>query len=174
MVVIVTEKQTEWSGSDEQSATSTTESESTDETNGSDETRELYVTVVDTVSAQIIYRGSLLHASQPVQVSLIEHTIAVSYWNTHAQRYELSSIHLYEVLPPTTLLPVVLYLSVSLSVSFSLCLSLSLSLSLCLSLCLSLSFSLFLSLSLTLCLSVSVSICLCLFGSYSSLSFRRE
>jgi hypothetical protein len=77
---------------------STTTSSSGDESQAMDE---MYVTVVDVVSAQIIYRGSLLHASQPVTVSLLENTIAVSYWNTHAQRFELSSIHLYEVPPPS-------------------------------------------------------------------------
>jgi hypothetical protein len=84
---------------DSMSSSSSSDSGSGSSGSGSGD-EELFVTVIDVVSAQIIYRGSLLHASQPVSVSLLEHTIAVSYWNSHAQRFELSSIHLYEVPSP--------------------------------------------------------------------------
>lgn len=63
---------------------------------------ELFVNVIDTVSAQIVHRYSILHASSrlsgksSVQVSWIENNLLVSYWSTQAQRQELSSVSLFE------------------------------------------------------------------------------
>lgn len=106
MAVVLTEKQIKGDQQEDQgkwdaNPTPPSADSSSDESQTMDE---MYITVVDVVSAQIIYRGSILHASQPVTVSLLENTIAVSYWNTHAQRFELSSIHLYEVLYTPVLL----------------------------------------------------------------------
>jgi hypothetical protein len=62
MVVIITQKlKEEWSDSDDHlsSTDSSTENETTEELTDSDETHELYVTVVDTVSAQVLSSPSL-------------------------------------------------------------------------------------------------------------------
>ena len=56
----------------------------------------LYVTVVDTVSAKIIYRSAIEGGSGPVSTVLAENNISIFYWNTKAKRSEVSSIHLYE------------------------------------------------------------------------------
>jgi len=56
----------------------------------------LHLTLVDTVSAKIIYRGSLESASAPVHAVLIENSIVATYWNSKAKRCELSSVALYE------------------------------------------------------------------------------
>jgi len=67
-----------------------------------DDVDELFVNVIDTVSAQIVHRYSILHAStrfsgrSSVQVSWIENNLLVSYWSTQAQRQELSSVSLFE------------------------------------------------------------------------------
>jgi hypothetical protein len=42
---------------------------------------ELFVTVIDTVSGQIVYRSSILHGEGPTNVVIIENNIIVSYWN---------------------------------------------------------------------------------------------
>ncbi len=101
LCVIVTERRKEWTEKDSSVHEATSEENSSTPTSEVDSTLisvdELYVTVVDTVSAQTVYRGTILHGVQPVTVSVIEHTIAVSYWNNKAQRFELSSIHLFEV-----------------------------------------------------------------------------
>ena len=63
---------------------------------------EIFVNVIDTVSAQIVHRYSILHASTrmsgraSVQVSWIENNLLVSYWSNQAQRQELSSVSLFE------------------------------------------------------------------------------
>jgi hypothetical protein len=56
----------------------------------------LVVTVVDTVSARILYRGVVPAGSEPVNVVMIENHVVVTYWNSKAVRPELSSIVLYE------------------------------------------------------------------------------
>lgn len=73
-----------------------------DDHNEEEKVDELFVNVIDTVSAQIVYRYSILHAStrlsgpSSVQVSWIENNLLVSYWSTQAQRQELSSVSLFE------------------------------------------------------------------------------
>lgn len=62
---------------------------------------ELFVNVIDTVSAQVVHRYSILHASTrlgraSVQVSWVENNLLVSYWSNQAQRQELSSVSLFE------------------------------------------------------------------------------
>jgi hypothetical protein len=63
---------------------------------------ELFVNVIDTVSAQVVHRYSILHAStrlsgrSSVQVSWIENNLLVAYWSSQAQRQELSSVSLFE------------------------------------------------------------------------------
>jgi len=57
---------------------------------------ELFVTVVDTVSAEVVHRFSIMHAVAPVHVAVVENSIFTSYWNAKAQRSEISSVSLYE------------------------------------------------------------------------------
>jgi len=63
---------------------------------------ELFVNVIDTVSAQVVFRQSILHAStrvlgaSAVRVAVVENNILVSYWSHQAQRQEISSISLFE------------------------------------------------------------------------------
>jgi hypothetical protein len=42
---------------------------------------ELYVTIVDTISGQVIYRYSIVHGESPVNAIAIENNIIVTYWN---------------------------------------------------------------------------------------------
>ena len=56
----------------------------------------VHLTLLDTVSAKVIYRTSLDSAAAPVHALLVENTIIVTYWNAKAKRCELSSIALYE------------------------------------------------------------------------------
>jgi len=56
----------------------------------------LHLTLVDSVSAKVIYRGSLESATAPVHAVLVENSIVATYWNTKAKRCELSSVSLFE------------------------------------------------------------------------------
>lgn len=62
----------------------------------SNETSTLYATVVDTISAKVIYRIAHESGSGPVNAVIVENSIVYTYWNSLAKRTELSSIALYE------------------------------------------------------------------------------
>ena len=42
---------------------------------------QLTVTLVDTVSARVVYRSVILEGSAPVHVQLLDHRLLVTYWN---------------------------------------------------------------------------------------------
>ena len=56
----------------------------------------LHLTLVDVVSAKVIYRGSLESATAPVHAIIVENSIVVTFWNAKAKRCEMSSIALFE------------------------------------------------------------------------------
>lgn len=56
----------------------------------------LHLTLVDIVSAKVIYRGSLESATAPVHAVIVENSVVVTFWNVKAKRCEMSSIALFE------------------------------------------------------------------------------
>jgi hypothetical protein len=79
----------------------------------------LVVTVLDTVTARVIYRYEIAHGGPPpsasdgngngsggsgpaVHAEMVEHAVVVTYWNYRAQRTELSSLVLFEGMIPRT------------------------------------------------------------------------
>ena len=62
-----------------------------------DDVDELVVTLIDTISSQIIFRSGIIHGRGPVAVCVVENDVYVSYWNGVAQRSEVSVVSLYEV-----------------------------------------------------------------------------
>lgn len=59
---------------------------------------QLQITVVDTVSAKVIYRLSHEHANGPVHSTIIENMLVYSYWNTKVRdrrRSRIHTVHLY-------------------------------------------------------------------------------
>jgi len=56
----------------------------------------LHVSLIDSVSARIIYRGTIESGSAPVHAVLVENNLVVTYWNAKAKRTELSSVSLFE------------------------------------------------------------------------------
>jgi len=73
-----------------------TETKIMTEEKSSNQTSILYATVIDTVSAKIIYRLEHDSGSGPVHAVFVENSIVYTYWNSLAKRTELSSIALYE------------------------------------------------------------------------------
>ena len=62
----------------------------------SDEEHSLVVTVVDTISARVLYRALIPYGGEPVNAIMIENHVVLSYWNTKSMRPEISSIMLVE------------------------------------------------------------------------------
>jgi hypothetical protein len=58
--------------------------------------RQLTLTLIDSVSLRILYRAALTQGEEPVHTVIIENFVVVTYWNTKAQRGEMSTIALYE------------------------------------------------------------------------------
>lgn len=56
----------------------------------------MYLSLVDTVNARVIYRASLESASNPIYPILIENHIVVTYWNVKSKRCEVSFVALYQ------------------------------------------------------------------------------
>ena len=89
-------------GEEISTAEESTPRKSSVESDNDPDVNELFVNVIDTVSAQVVYRYSILHAStraaglSSVQVCWIENNLFVSYWSGQAQRQELSSVSLFE------------------------------------------------------------------------------
>lgn len=57
---------------------------------------QLEVHFLDTVSAKLLYRSSILNGASPVQAVVIENHLMISYWNSAMKRSELSSVALFE------------------------------------------------------------------------------
>lgn len=62
----------------------------------SEEDHSLVTTVVDTVSARVLYRALIPYGSEPVSAVTIENHVVVSYWNAKSMRPEMSSVMLVE------------------------------------------------------------------------------
>ncbi len=56
----------------------------------------LYATLVDTISAKVVYRAHIEGGAAPVSATIVENNIAIFYWNVKAKRTEVSSISLYD------------------------------------------------------------------------------
>ena len=56
----------------------------------------LHVTLIDTVSSQVVYRSFIADGTTPVAAAIVENNVFVSYWSTAAHRTELSSLALFE------------------------------------------------------------------------------
>lgn len=59
-------------------------------------TSQLEVHFLDTVSAKVLYRSSILNGASPVQAVVVENNLMVSYWNSAMKRSEVSSVALFE------------------------------------------------------------------------------
>lgn len=93
MAVVVTES-VDLSGS---SVDIDVNASSTEEYNGV--LKRLTVSVIDTVTGNVIYRYLIPNGGGGVgmvKAEIIEHNVIVTYWNNKAQRTELSSLTLYE------------------------------------------------------------------------------
>lgn len=73
-----------------------TETKIINDEKSSNQTSTLYATVIDTVSAKVIYRIEHDSGAGPVHAVFVENAIIYTYWNSLAKRTELSSIALYE------------------------------------------------------------------------------
>ena len=62
----------------------------------SEEDHSLVTTIVDIISARVLYRALIPYGSEPVSAVMIENHVIVSYWNAKSMRPELSSIMLVE------------------------------------------------------------------------------
>ena len=56
----------------------------------------LHLTLMDSISAHVLYRVFLVNGEEPVNLALVENHIVCSYWNRKALRTEVSSTVLYE------------------------------------------------------------------------------